>query len=177
MVKVGDKIIPSESLIRMSEVASLDEEYKELVEAVDGATPFSDIHSDSPLRQYKQQWEQLSTFEVTPGKKLVVYNQRILVPKEMHQSIIERHHKSHLGERVLTETLQRRYLWPNLRNEVTVATRGCDHVLSSSLPKHWGRPLQWFRWRPWSPWRVSQWTPFHRSREIIWDWWIGPVVC
>ena len=36
MVKVGDKIIPSESLINMLEVASLDEEYKELVEAVAG---------------------------------------------------------------------------------------------------------------------------------------------
>ena len=88
MVKVGDKIIPAESLIKMSEVASLDEEYKEHVEALDKATPFSDIHSDSPLRQWKQQWEQLSTFEVTPGAKLVIYNQRILVPKEMRQVLL-----------------------------------------------------------------------------------------
>ena len=123
----------------MLEVASLDEEYKELVEAVDAATPLSDIRSDSPLRNYKQQWEQLPTFEISPGKKLVIYNQCIIVPKELHQGIIKKHHKSHLGERVLTETLQRQYLWPNLKNEVMIATRGCEPCTEFQSSKSLGK--------------------------------------
>ena len=50
VVKIGNKIIPVESLLQMAEIAGQDEEYKELVVFLDKATPFSEIHSESPHR-------------------------------------------------------------------------------------------------------------------------------
>ena len=69
VVKIGDKIIQSESLCKMAEVASGDDEYRELINFLEKATPFSEVDSESSHRQLKKQWDQLAIYEVSPGQK------------------------------------------------------------------------------------------------------------
>ena len=114
VVKVGPNIIPTESLREMVEAAMRDEDYVELVDILDRAIPLREVDNESPHCQLKQHWDQLSTQEVVPGQKLVVWNQWILVPNAMRQDLISKFHKAHLGVKLIADTLEVRYFWPQL---------------------------------------------------------------
>ena len=101
-------------MMEMAEIANRHDDYKELLDTLDRAIPLEDVDNESELRQFKRCWDELSTLEINQGKKLVMWGNRIIVPKEMRSGLIDKFHKAHLGHKMIGEMMEVNFWRPQI---------------------------------------------------------------
>ena len=116
-------------LQELKNAANQDQEYQALLAHL-RSTP---VALPDQLRVYKHAISELS---ISP-EDLILYRQRLLVPRSFRREVLKRLHASHQG---ITRTLRRArqaVYWPGITNDVTNTVEACDACQKHlpSLPK------------------------------------------
>ena len=115
--------------------------YTTLLEAVKTLSPeeAKQLPASDPACQYKSVWGDLSVH--TDGQLVLFQSDRIVVPQQEHQRLLQLLHKGHY--RITTTwTLDRQlYYWPGILNDISNMVSTCDMCVAH-LPQQRPLPLQ-----------------------------------
>ncbi len=133
------------ALANLREKAQTDEEYREIARAFRNNTRATSLDPSHPARAFKSIWDEISTL---PGDNdslipLLVWNDRIIVPRIARKAILDLLHLPHQG---LDKTLKRAkqiLFWPNMANDIKTKIASCDSC-QKYQPSQRAQPLQMF---------------------------------
>ena len=119
-------------LQELQDAAAHDDEYQQLLAHLQ-----SDIDSlPERLRQFRSTISEMSI----SSENLVLYRQRLLIPRSFRREVLKRLHSSHQG---ITRTLRRArqtVYWPGITNDVTSTVESCS-ACQLHLPSQTKEPL------------------------------------
>ena len=120
------------SLAQMKEVAKEDKQYQEIIHCLTKGQNVNCLPHDHPARAFKSIWTDISIEE-----ELLIWGQRIIVPKELRNQILEALHKPHSGTVKTRAAAKELYYWPGMNNEIQTMIEKCDKCqeLRPSLQK------------------------------------------
>ena len=111
------------ALKKLSEATADDATYQEIMKAIRGHKILKDLPKDHPGQAFKQQWEALSVDE-THG--LLLYYERIVVPKLARKEILEKLHIQHCGITKTFKNAKQLYFWPSMKNDIKDFVSKCE---------------------------------------------------
>ena len=109
-------------LKRLSEVAAHDKEYQQIIEVWKKASHPSSLAVTHPAKQYASIWENIS-LDVSG---LLLFNDRIIVPRDCRKEILEALHIAHTGISKTRKNAKQLYYWPGLNEEIRKKLVNCD---------------------------------------------------
>ena len=115
----------------MLTAAKLDSEYQEMLKGVRETIRIKDLHDPKqgkthPVGKIAQVWDDVSIHAVG---LLVVDSQRIIVPENYRQTIVEKLHTSHCGQSKSQWRARRDYWWPGYNKSIEERVRQCPECL------------------------------------------------
>ena len=119
-------------LKELSEAASHDEEYQALLLHLRGS---SDALPEN-LRNFKQTVSEMS---ISP-ENLILYRQRLLIPRNYRREVLRRLHASHQGINRTLRRARQTVFWPGITSDVTSTVEACDKC-QTHLPSQGKEPL------------------------------------
>ena len=119
--------IPDLALTQLSEAASQDSLYQEVFKAVQDKKLLKNLPPDHPAWIYNNQWESLSVEE---KYGLILYHDRIVVPKAARKKLLELLHIQHTGIFKTYENARQLYFWQGMKNEIKTLVSSCEECIS-----------------------------------------------
>ena len=120
---VCDTVQPDLALRKLSEATSKDAVYQEIMKAIRGHKVLKDLPTDHPGQAFKQQWDALSIDE-THG--LLLFHERIVVPKLARREVLERLHTQHCGINKTYQNAKQLYFWFSMKNDIKGIVSSCE---------------------------------------------------
>ena len=100
-----------------------DEDYQALYAFFQDGSPWASISPDHPAHYYKTVWDSISAL---PSHKLLLYNDRILIPPSFRKRLLAHIHLSHQGFEKSYAYARIRYYWPQMRNDIKTHIQACS---------------------------------------------------
>ena len=119
--------IPDLALLQLSEAASQDGLYQEVFKAVQDRKLLKNLPPGHPGWVYNNQWESLSVEE---KYGLVLFHDRIVVPKAARKKLLELLHVQHTGIYKTYENARQLYFWQGMKNEIKTLVSSCEECIS-----------------------------------------------
>ena len=120
---ICQKVLPDLALQELSEAAMNDDAYKEICRAVDIKKPLKDLPTDHPGRHFTKEWDFLRVDEVYG---LLLFHDRIVVPKLAKKKILELLHVQHTGITKTYNNARQLYFWFGMKNDIVTMVRTCE---------------------------------------------------
>ena len=114
---------PDLALHELSEAALSDAAYQEVIRAVQDRKDLQNLSDDHPGQWFKNQWDALSV-EETYG--LLLYHERIVVPRLARKKILELLHIQHTGITKTYQNARQLYFWHAMKNDIKNLVSSCD---------------------------------------------------
>ena len=103
--------------------AKVDEDYRKVYVAVRDHKRLVDLPRSQPaVLHYKSYWDALSTEKML--LKLILYHERILVPKETSKKTLDTLHLQHCGINKTLANARQLYFWSGLTEDISVKMSG-----------------------------------------------------
>ena len=112
---------PPLDLAKLKDLAEKDEDYQKIRQAVLNGVTARNLPPDHPARPYKPDWHLLGTED-----NLVVFGERILVPKAARKDILKMLHFSHLGRQKTNALASQLYYWKGMTKEIGQLIDSCE---------------------------------------------------
>ena len=105
-----------------------DKSYKELIEALEAGKNVNNLPLEHVGRRYKPMWSELSV-EKFEEIKLVMWNDRIVVPTDLREVILEKLHVAHCGITKTREAAKEIYYWPRMNEDIERFVGRCEKCI------------------------------------------------
>ena len=115
------------ALKELSEAASEDPTYKEIMKAIMDKKALKDLPTDHPGTIFKGIWDFLC---VDDRYNLLLCNDRILVPKLARRGILEKLHGSHCGITKTYNNAKQLYFWPAMKSDIKNFVSSCEECIA-----------------------------------------------
>lgn len=137
-----------------------DQNYKEVIKQIKNSWPEKAKSYRGRLKEYYNVRERLSTRE-----DLVMYDERIVIPDNMCEEIVQRLHVGHQGIERTMRRAKDSVWWPRLRRDVEHYAKNCRECIKNSLMKR--QPLR-VTPLPSGPWKRVATDLFNfRGRDYV----------
>ena len=107
----------------LARVAAEDSLYQEVLTAIQNKKEVENLPPSHPGKLFKNQWDYLSVEE---KYGLIVFHDRIVVPKAAQKKILEVLHLQHTGIHKTYENAKQLYFWLNMKNEIKTLVSSCE---------------------------------------------------
>ena len=102
-------------LENLRNLAKEDETYQKIISIVLNNKPLSSLPKQHPVKVFQKEWNFIHYDEQI---QLLMYNSRIIVPKNAQPQILRNLHLQHLGRQYTITTANMLYYWPTMANDV-----------------------------------------------------------
>ena len=120
------KELPDLALSDLAEAAANDKIYQEIKSAVERKMPLKDLPTDHPGRQFTQQWDFM---KVDSPYGLILFHDRIIIPKTHRRKILALLHIQHTGIVKTYNTAKQLYFWPGMKNDIKTTVSSCEECI------------------------------------------------
>jgi hypothetical protein len=111
-------------LLDLIEVANQDDAYCSILQVLNEGGDLRGLRADHPAREYRSQWQNLSTFN-GPNGQCILCDGRIVVPHALrHQYLADLHHHHPSSEPMWFEA-RAKIFWPGLKGEIKNLVDSC----------------------------------------------------
>ena len=93
-----------------------------------------------PAHSYSTIWDTISIVNSEGGDLLVYNSDKIIVPQEARQKILNDLHKSHAGSEAMFKTARASLWWPDLKIQCTQLARQCEQCKEYAIKQSPGPP-------------------------------------
>ena len=132
-----DEDIEDIALAELSNIASKDSKYQEVVTTVlDGkydGKKLKSLHKDHPAHQYSAQWDSLAVHGI-----FLTYHGRMVVPTAARPKVLSNLHIQHTGKSKTLMDARQLYFWPGMTDAVGLMVANCKECIKG-LPS---QPLE-----------------------------------
>ncbi len=111
-------------------------EYKQLIEIFLSKKPLSSLPQTHPAKQFQGYWNDISLHE-----NLLLYQDRIIVPRSARKEILNLMHSSHDGIVTMRQLAKAFYFWPGQSNQIKQTVENCE-ACRKLLPSQTNTKLQ-----------------------------------
>ena len=101
------------------------DKYREITEAVISGANFKNLASNHPAKPYTQNAHLIAPLSDSNNTLLVINQQRLIVPEGYRHRLIKIYHTSHSGTEKMCKSLNKRFYWPGMREQVARHTETC----------------------------------------------------
>lgn len=108
-------------LLERSGVAILDQDYMQIMAAIESNAHPKTLAKDHPAISYTEIWDFLSL-----ERDLIWYNNRIIVPQCMRRKILNLLHRGHSGINMTMALAKMYYYWPGITNDISQVVGKCE---------------------------------------------------
>ena len=122
----------------LSKIASEDTNYKTILNCLKNG--FSTTKSKMP-QDAKPYWNIRNDLSIDSTNNLIIYNGRIVVPKEARRDILKKLHASHQGAERTKRRARQILYWPCMNSDITNMVSSCEKC-HSYLPSQQKEPLK-----------------------------------
>ena len=100
-----------------------DEEYLQILEAVNKGTSPQNLDQTHPIKKWKLD---MSGLQAMGNRKLLTYRTRVFVPKGSREDVLEALHEPHCGLDRIIQAAKVTLFWPDMEKDITAKHRECD---------------------------------------------------
>ena len=111
-------------LNELEELSTKDVDYQKLVQVFQDNIPIKNLDNNHPLHLYKKIWN-----EVSLEGNLLIYQNRIIIPKNARKFILRLLHVSHAGISRTKKLANDRYYWPAMSSDIKSMVESCEDCL------------------------------------------------
>ena len=138
---------PDPALRELSEAAIKDESYQKVYNAIRDKKILKNLHLEHPGWHFKNQWDSMKVDETY---NLLLYHDRIIVPKDAQKKILELLHIQHTGIVKTYDNARQLYFWCNMKNDIKNTVSSCEDCmrllpsqpLEPEITTHASRPFE-----------------------------------
>lgn len=118
-------------LKELLDTVTKDPEYQEFIDIFKRDIKIKNLPPDHPLRVYESCWKDIS-YE----KGLLLYGNRILIPKSYRKKILELLHVGHAGIQRTYHLATQLYFWPDMKNHIKQMIEKCEECQKLRPSQH-----------------------------------------
>ena len=134
---------PDPALKSLIEATTKDDELQKVIEALRNSKNLNDLPKDHVANKYRSFWDALSY-----DQALLLYHNRIFVPIEARNQILEHLHLQHTGIEKTLRNARQLYFWPKMKDDIARIVSNCEEC-TKLLPSQALEPrIQTFASRP-----------------------------
>ena len=105
-----------------AETAAADSDYQYVIKALKDNKKIINLASNHPARVYSSIWENISLDD----SGLLLYNNRIIVPRAERRGLLDKLHMSHSGIERTRDLAKCLYYWPGITNDIKMLVEKCE---------------------------------------------------
>ena len=101
-------------VVKMSERASMDQDYLAMLVAIENKVEIKDLPPESELRKLSGCKDSISVAKLAGGHHLILKNGEILVPKALRSQILHNFHITHSSDAYMLMNARNKICWPSI---------------------------------------------------------------
>ena len=144
---ICEEELPDLALCELSKNATEDITYQEVKNALEGRKLLKDLPTDHPAHHFANQWDFM---KVDPTYGVILFHDRIIVPKSSRRKILDILHIQHTGIIKTYDTARNLYFWHGMKNDIKARISSCEECirllpsqpLETKIPTFADRPFQ-----------------------------------